>query len=291
MIRAVAFVGGLLLAASLAHGATAGDAVDHIMIPVSRLDRAVAFYTGALSFVAGKPEASSGLVLHLGKEKIELMQRAGRPIPADSRSNDLWFQHLAIVVSDIDKAYAAVLRAGAMPISKGPQLLPASNPNAGGIRAVYFRDPDGHPLELIQFPPDKGEPRWQEKDRLFLGIDHSAIAASDTDQSVAFYRDRLGLRIAGTSDNWGVEQERLSAVPGAHVRITTLRAGSGPGVELLHYLMPTDGRPMPVDTTADDLWAEEIVLRAALAAHSGEWLRDPDGHTVGLVADHEEAAR
>ena len=98
-----------------------------------------------------------------GSEKIELIQRAGRPIPADSRSNDLWFQHLAIVVSDIDKAYAAVRHAGAMPISRQPQLLPAWNPNVGGIRAVYFRDPDGHPLELIQFPPDKGEPRWQEK--------------------------------------------------------------------------------------------------------------------------------
>jgi catechol 2,3-dioxygenase-like lactoylglutathione lyase family enzyme len=144
---------------------------------------------------------------------------------------------------------------------------------------------------LIQFPPGKGEPRWQEKDRLFLGIDHSAIGVSDTDQSVAFYRDRLGLRISGTSDNWGIEQEGLSAVPGAHVRITTLRASSGPGVELLHYLMPTDGRPMPVDTTADDLWAEEIVLRAARAAHSGEWLRDPDRHAIGLVADRGEAAR
>ena len=80
-------------------------------------------------------------------------------------------------------------------------------------------------------------------------------------------------------------------MPGAHVRITTLRASSGPGVELLHYLTPTDGRPMPVDTTADDLWAEEIVLRTALAAHFGEWLRDPDGHAVGLVADREEGSR
>ena len=201
MIRAVAFVGGLLLAASFAHAAPAANAVDHIVVPVSRLERAVAFYTGALSFVTGGPEAPAGLVLQLGREKIELIQRAGRLIPADSRSNDLWFQHLAIVVSDIDKAYAAVRRAGAMPISQRPQLLPAWNPNAGGIRAVYFRDPDGHPLELIQFPPDKGEPRWQEKDRLFHGIDHSAIAVSDTDHSLAFYRDLLGLRIAGTSDN------------------------------------------------------------------------------------------
>ena len=198
---------------------------------------------------------------------------------------------MAIVVSDIDRAYAIVLREGAAPISTGPQELPAWNPNAGGIRAVYFRDPDGHPLELIQFPRGKGDPRWQDRHRLFLGIDHSAIAVRNTDASLTFYHDRLGLRIAGKSENWGIEQEGLSAVPGAHVRITTLRAGSGPGVELLHYLMPTDGRPMPVDTTADDLWAEEIVLRTALAAHFGEWLRDPDGHAVGLITDREAAAK
>jgi len=291
MIRALALIGGLLLAASLAHGAPAVDAVDHIVIPVSRLDRAVAFYTGALCFVASEPEASSGFVLHLGQEKIELMQRAGRPIPADSRSNDRWFQHLAIVVSDIDRAYAIVLRAGAAPISTGPQELPAWNPNAGGIRAFYFRDPDDHPLELIQFPPGKGDPRWQDKDRLFLGIDHSAIAVRDTDASLAFYRDRLGLRVAGTSENWGVEQERLSAVPGAHVRITSLRAWSGPGVELLDYLMPGDGRPMPADPANNDLWAEEIVMRTVVVPHSAERLRDPDGHTIGLVAEREQAAR
>jgi catechol 2,3-dioxygenase-like lactoylglutathione lyase family enzyme len=291
MIRALAFIGGLLLAASLAHGAPAVDAVDRIVIPVSRLDRAVAFYTGALSFVAGEPKASSGFVLHLGKETIELMQRAGRPIPGDSRSNDRWFQHLAIVVSDIDRAYAIVLREGAAPISTGPQELPAWNPNAGGIRAVYFRDPDGHPLELIQFPPGKGDPRWQDRDRLFLGIDHSAVAVRDTDASLAFYRDRLGLHIAGRSENWGVEQERLSAVPGAHVRITSLRAWSGPGVELLDYLMPGDGRPMPADTTTNDLWAEEIVMRGVIVPHSAERLRDPDGHAISLVAEREQASR
>jgi catechol 2,3-dioxygenase-like lactoylglutathione lyase family enzyme len=291
MIRALAFLAGLLLAAPVAYGTPAADAVDRIVIPVSGLDRSVGFYTGALSFVAGEGGTSSERVLRLGRETIELVQRAGRAIPADSRSNDGWFQHLAIVVSDIDEAYARVLRAGAAPISTGPQLLPAWNPNAGGIRAVYVRDPDGHPLELIQYPPGKGEARWQDKERLFLGIDHTAVAASDIERSIAFYRDRLGLRIAGTSENWGIEQERLSAVPGAHVRITTLRAGSGPGVELLHYLMPRDGRRMPTDTTADDLWAEEVVLRVQRSAVFGELLRDPDGHAIRIAADRKEAAR
>jgi len=290
MIRPVAFACGLLLAASPAFAAPAIGSVDRVIIPVSRLDRAVAFYT-ALSFVATSPDISSGLVLGLGRETIELVPGGGRPIPFDSRSNDRWFQHLAIVVSDIERAYPVVLQAGAAPISAGPQLLPAWNPNAGGIRAVYFRDPDGHPLELIQFPPGKGDARWQDRDQLFLGIDHSAIVAGDTERSLAFYRDRLGLRIAGTSENWGVEQERLSAVPKAHLRITALRAASGPGIELLDYLMPRDGRPMPADTRPGDIWAEEIVLRAGQVPIPEERWRDPDGHALRIVVDDKEAAR
>ena len=156
MIRALAFLGGLLLGAQLVYAASTVGSVDRILIPVSQLERAAEFYTCALSFVPSETRALSGRILRLGNETIELVQRNGRAIPVDSRSNDRWFQHLAIVVSDIDQAYAAVLRAGAAPISAGPQLLPAWNSNADGIRAVYFRDRDGHPLELIQYPPGTG---------------------------------------------------------------------------------------------------------------------------------------
>jgi len=287
MKRALAFLGGLLLALQ-AHAEPAVDAVGRIVIPVSDLQRSAAFYADGLTFEADEGGARSGVILRLGAEAIELVPAGGRKLPADSRSNDHWFQHLAIVVSDIDRAYARVLRAGATPISSEPQTLPTWNPNAGGIRAVYFRDPDGHPLELIQFPPGKGAPRWQQKARLFLGIDHSAIAAGDTERSLAFYRDRLGLQVAGTSENWGIEQERLSGVGGAHVRITTLRADSGPGIEFLQYLAPRDGRPIPADTRPDDLWAEQILM---IAEHSGapnERLRDPDGHAIRIVNPNEE---
>ena len=42
--------------------------------------------------------------------------------------------------------------AGAAPISReGPVTLPRS---AGGVTAVKFRDPEGHPLEFLQFPPE-----------------------------------------------------------------------------------------------------------------------------------------
>jgi catechol 2,3-dioxygenase-like lactoylglutathione lyase family enzyme len=288
MKRALAFLCGLLLAALQAHAEPIVDAVSRIVIPVSDLDRASEFYARALTVEADEGGAGQGVIMRLGAESIELVPAGGRKLPADSRSNDRWFQHLAIVVSDIDRAYAQILRAGATTISAGPQTLPAWNLNAGGIRAVYFRDPDGHPLELIQFPAGKGAPRWQEKDRLFLGIDHSAIAVRDTDSSLSFYRDRLGLHVAGMSENWGIEQERLSGVEGAHVRITSFRAQSGPGIEFLQYLMPRDGRPMPLDTRLDDLWAEQILMIGQQSRGPGERLRDPDGHAIRIVTSNRE---
>src|SRR5439155_434416 len=122
------------------------------------------------------------------------------------------------------------------------------------IRAFYFRDPDGHALEILQFPPDKGDPRWHRpSDRVFLGIDHTAIVVGDTAASLGFYRDVLGMRVVGGSENHGPEQERLNNVFGARLRITTLRATAGPAVELLEYLTPRDGRPYPVDARATDL--------------------------------------
>ena len=105
-----------------------------------------------------------------------------------------------------------------------------------GIRALYSHDPDGHFLELVQFPNDKGEPRWhRRRGPLFRGIDHSAIVVGETKRSVAFYRDKIGLKLIADSFNYGRERDLLSRVPGARVRIASFRGAKGPGVELLQY--------------------------------------------------------
>ena len=107
-----------------------------------------------------------GYGLRLGSESLVLTQflaSKGRAFPADSRSNDRWFQHIAIVVSDMDRAYSRLREYQVEYASTGPQTLPAWNLAAGGIRAFYFRDPDEHYLELIQFPAGKGDPRWQSQ--------------------------------------------------------------------------------------------------------------------------------
>ena len=242
-----------------------GQAVAMVGLTVSDMDRSVDFYTSVLGFekvsddeVAGRRyEQLQGVFgarmrvvrLRLGDEipRAHRVPGAARPsragrlaeqrslVPARRHHRERHGQRVR--PAPADKVQHA---------STGPQLLPKTIPNAAGIRAFYFRDPDGHPLEMLQFPPDKGEPKWHApSDRLFLGIDHTAIVVSDTEASLAFYRDVLGFRVAGESMNFGTEQEHLNNVPGARLRITGLRAAAGPGIEFLEYLSPRDGRPYP----------------------------------------------
>jgi catechol 2,3-dioxygenase-like lactoylglutathione lyase family enzyme len=253
--------------------------------------------------------------MRLGEETIELTEflaPQGRPMPIGSRGNDRWFQHIAIITSDMDRAYQVLREHKVKHASTGPQLLPASIKNAAGISAFYFRDPDDHFLEVLNFPADKGGAKWHRPgDKLFLGIDHTAIVVSDTDASLRFYRDKLGMNIAGESENYGTEQEHLNNVFGARLRITALRAPAGPGIELLEYLAPRDGRPMPADSAANDLWAWQTTLATSDAAAAARLLmhsnptdgssaavtfqtpslgfkkgflaRDPDGHLMRII--------
>jgi catechol 2,3-dioxygenase-like lactoylglutathione lyase family enzyme len=275
-------------------------AVDTVGITVSDMDQAVAFYTTVLTFekvsdveVSGRPhELLAGVFgarlrvvrLRLGDEFVELTQflaPVGRPVPSDMRPNDLAFQHIAIIVSDMEEAYSRLRQYRVEHASTGPQTLPQWNIGAAGISAFYFRDPDRHFLEILHFPPGKGLAKWQRRDRLFLGIDHTAIVVNDTDRSLRFYRDALRMTVAGGSENYDTEQEHLNNVFGARLRITTLRADDGPGVELLEYLAPRDGRPAPPDLRANDLAHWQTTLLTASPERVFELLRT---RVVSLVS-------
>ena len=338
----IALVGALAFAVTLPAGTSAAAAprpqraaglvaaVGPIGMTVSDMDRALEFYTRVLEFekrsdveVAGEAfERLEGVFgararvvrLQLGDEQLELTQYLapeGRAFPPGSRGNDRWFQHVAIIVSDMDRAYARLREFKVQHASTNPQRIPDWNKGAAGIRAFYFRDPDGHFLEILSFPPDKGAAQWHATDRLFLGIDHTAIVVSDTDASLRFYRDQLGFRVAGEGENFGTEQEHLNNVFGARLRITSVRAASGPAIELLEYVAPRDGRPYPPDAHANDLvhWQTRLYTHAlgsawpALRARHGTFvspgpvslpdtllgfrnallMRDPDGHAMEVV--------
>jgi catechol 2,3-dioxygenase-like lactoylglutathione lyase family enzyme len=302
--------------------------VDAVGITVSDMDKALHFYTQVLPFekvseievYGNEYEELKNLFgihyrkvrLRLGSEEIELtdyLTSGGRPIPVDSKSNDLWFQHIAIVVSNMDSAYARLRKHNIVHVSTRPQTLPASIAPAAGIKAFYFQDPDGHNLELIYFPKGKGNPKWQlTKGEIFLGIDHTAIGISQTEQSRKFY-GALGVLFQGESMNYGIEQEHLNNVLGARLRITGNKAESGIGIEFLEYLSPKTGRPFPRDVKSDDIvhWetimvtedldslyekirseGEVISSRIVKIPSSnygyeiGLYVRDPDGHVIGI---------
>ncbi|MBN3923980.1 VOC family protein [Nostoc sp. NMS4] len=297
-----------------------------IELTVKNCDRSLNFYQQSLDFklvsditVEGHnysdleyvPGAKVRIVtLQLGDEFIELIEYLnipGKPIPSDSQSNDLWFQHLAIVVNDMDRAYAHLRSFPIEPISDAPQTILSDNEVSGGVRAFKFKDPDDHDLELIWFPADKGKDKWhQNSHSLFLGIDHSAIAVSNTEQSLHFYCDLLGMQIASHSLNWRTTQTHLDNLPGAKVRITALQSvQNGVGIELLDYILPGKGRSIPSDWKSYDIASVQIkfvvndieplidklrqnqvpIIDSSFSDKQGYLIKDPDGHTILLIRE------
>lgn len=288
---------------------------------VADLDRAVKFYCDAVGFRVEHDTDTTSLAwarlpsegklptrsarLSLGSQQIELSEFSGAaPYPADATSADLWFQHCAIAVDDMDAAYARWLQVGdgAAISREGPQRLP---PTSGSVTAFKFRDPDGHPLELISFPPGSGDQVWQRQPSgLALGIDHTAISVSNVEHSTVFYR-LLGFEVASLGVNRGVEQQRLDDLAQVEVDVIALRPAKAetPHLELLGYRIP-QGRNCP-NTGACDIAADRMVLqtrnlptllgklRDAHVAHitTGPTdstrhvaiLRDPDGHWLALI--------
>ncbi|SDM23153.1 Catechol 2,3-dioxygenase [Methylobacterium phyllostachyos] len=165
----------------------------------------------------------------------------GAPYPADPAATDPFFQHLAIPVRDMGSAMGHLAQVGPTPISRdGAQHLPAAS---GGVTAYKFRDPDGHPLELIFFPDGPPAARWRDAPGLFLGIDHSAITVTDLDAALAFLTGPLGLTVAQRGLNQGPEQARLDGLDAPQVDVIALEPPEpAPHVELLHYRAPAARR-------------------------------------------------
>jgi len=260
--------------------------------------------------------------LKLGEQIIELTQYVspptGRPIPVPSYSNDAWFEHMAIVVSDMDAAYKILQENNVQQISAYPITIPGSNPGAAGIKAIKFRDPEGHDLELIYFPPGKGDPSWQKPtNKLFLGLDHTAMTVASTDKGVTLYRDLLGLDVGGATFNSGATQDVLDDLFNDTCLVTEMMPVlAPPHIEFLDYKTPPGGRLMPADTKANDLWHWQTTLvttdiqavtdrlrkanaqfitpdvvtipreaQAQLGFKKAVMVRDPNGHAIRLIEE------
>lgn len=312
--------------------------VKMIGFTVADVGRQADFFTKVLQFekisdfrvVGGEYDKMQGVfnanmrIIHLklGEQIVELTQYisppTGRPIPVPSYSNDAWFQHMAIVVDDMDAAYKVLQDNNVQQVSAHPITIPQSNPGAAGIKAIKFRDPEGHDLELIYFPRGKGDASWQTPtNRLFRGIDHTAMTVDSTEKGVAFYRDLLGFEVGGVTLNSGPTQEVLDGLFNDTCLVTAMMPASAPPhVEFLEYKTPPGGRPMPRGTRANDLWHWQTTLvtrdiravadllrktgaqfitpdvvavpqeaQAQLGFKQAVMVRDPNGHALRLIEE------
>ena len=284
---------------------------------VADLARAIDFYVEALGFECESINScNSGdsrcTRLSLGDESIELCELNGAEaldaVGQDASVASASFQHVAIVASDMDAAMVRLRRLAPTPISSGDAVrLPAS---AGGVTAYKFRDPDGHPLELISFPAGTGNPKWQrlQPNQPTLGIDHSAISVVNVERSLAFYTAGLGFALTSRQVNSGVGQDRLDGVGGVVVDVLGLTPAGAqtPHLELLGYRQPAPQPRSQCAAMAQDpsdrlVWCAQdvdaIVTRlasmprlgvgvgpACVKLSAGEWLlRDVDRHLVVLL--------
>jgi catechol 2,3-dioxygenase-like lactoylglutathione lyase family enzyme len=279
--------------------AVSGTTLDRVALVAMDAGGLAAFYVAAFGFAIVAADARH-VRLGLGRQELDLLSPSprGAPCPAEVPGWSLHFQHVAIVAADMAAAYARLqTQDGWNPISQGgPQSLP---PSSGGVTAFKFRDPEGHPLELIAFPPDATPPDWRDGGASgpCLGFDHSAISVADTARSVAFY-EALGLRVIGGSLNTGAAQARLDAIADPHVEVTALAPGgrATPHVELLRY---RGAYPRSLDLPA---WSDAVATRLVLGVAPATWaalaaevrdaalaqpdgsflLRDPDGHALQI---------
>lgn len=280
----------------------------HVSITVSNLEALTRFYCDVLGFSFLGEEAvladegkrlmldcpARRAHLQLGEERLELLcpGALGRPYPPRSSATDAWFQHIAIVVSDMEAAYTRLCAYGVTPITiGGPQMLP---PSSGGVAAFKFRDPDGHPLELLAFPSGADDPRWQRGATAspFLGIDHSAIVVQDAARAMAFY-EGLGLSVAARTLNQGPKQERLDGAADVRADVIALRPGvvSTPHIELLSYQNP-HVVPLRESLATRDIASARLVVRVSKTGKGGvqpsplehvgqpKLQHDPDRHAI-----------
>ena len=121
--------------------------IEHVNLSVADLDRSIAFYRDLFGFtVRWKGTLTSGMAAaHVGGERfyIALFQaQTGGRIDRDYLT--VGINHFGFVVDNLDELKARLEKLGIEP-------TPEADYEPG--RRIYFLDPDGIEIELVQYEP------------------------------------------------------------------------------------------------------------------------------------------
>ena len=86
---------------------------------------------------------------------------------------------------------------------------------------------------------------------------HTGFVVKDIEESVRFYSEVLGMRIAGRTERQGEFVEQVLAFPGAHIKGGFVDIGEGHQLELIQYLSPQSG---PGGINRNDLGASHLAF-------------------------------
>lgn len=111
------------------------NGVDHVVLHVNDVERSKKFYTEILGMTVYR-EDDGQVFMHAGQQGVALFKKEG-DVPLTA-GNDL--NHLALNVAsgDYETLKAELEKHGV-----------AVGGRAGEDRCIYFRDPDGHRLQLM----------------------------------------------------------------------------------------------------------------------------------------------
>lgn len=188
----------------------------HVVINVSDLDRALAFYENTfpvqrLAHINGPAQSYPGFGIEQGQFEgwvlenkkdvsppgdliaefparlLHLIEwKSPRPTGKPYReANHVGIYRQNSLVSNLDAAYANVVANGGKPYGEPSWIV--LTPEGDGVTVFAYRDPDGNTLEMIAAETADGSPP-------FAGMMHHCnLNVRDLPTSYRFYRDLMGL--------------------------------------------------------------------------------------------------
>jgi len=146
-------------------------ALNHIGFAVGDLDRSVAFYTRLLGeppyfqevydvAYIGEMVGYPGAVQYAAFFRIpgqpdlflELIQYLHPPAGAvDMEAYNAGNAHLCLATHDLDAAWSHIVEIGGVP--RSARIVTSDYGVYEGARSMFFRDPDGITIQLVELPP------------------------------------------------------------------------------------------------------------------------------------------
>ncbi|MBI3302435.1 MAG: VOC family protein [Deltaproteobacteria bacterium] len=148
------------------------ERIAHVVIKVRDLERSRKFYTDVLGLQLMKeiPQPRIAFFASNGRDHHELALLEVGPQAEAPRANEIGLIHIAFRLENEAKLRAAYqeLKAKEVPIS--------FTVNHGITKSVYFRDPDGHELEVYcDNPPEE----YTHLPNSYMGMDKLDFASDD----------------------------------------------------------------------------------------------------------------